>query len=964
MINSTITVDKYWCDNSKSYDVTIEFMNNPSNLHVTVLDYITQEETILSYTESTPGAGEFSFDSMTSKITTGDLFEGDGNADPKDKITITTKLDYLQKTDITSNSNYDPEVLETAYDNAVMLTRQNKEDIKRAIALPMSDSGETMELPPKKSLANSYLHFDSDGNPTPLRGLLPRVYDEEFIYVVGDITQHSGNIWIVVQDIPQTSGINDYAPGDNTDYWVQYVGRYDMWDVDLPYPKGAITSYADGVYESTLVRSKGDGNIGHIPLLTPGAIDNYWEIVKTGGAVIVQGEINDTDTVSQFDLVYFDTNGTLSIGDKSELSKSILSGFATTNGNPSETIEVQSKGLLEGFSGLIEGSHYFLGEEGNIALRGEIEHQDYIVSVGVAKSTTIMDVNIGLPEPTRNQDDGNPVGSIKYFSTYKDRSAYGYRPFCFGEDALFSKANFPVLYAEVGDIYEAQHVEAGDPASDTNHFYGVPIPGAYERVGIPDIDYATGDVSGNALINITHHITRNGTPFKLIGNDVPAPLVSGTKYFIIVNSASSISFANTETEAVAGTVITLTDSGSGTFRLTQEGIVLDDAFQGHWHENKDADGWGAFVANVASGSEITVLNEQGSDQNYNARTPKIDGINGTPRTTNETRPKTNISFGYIKVEHVTTAGEPISALRYDTGWVQFQNGDENTTKRITHNLEMHLEDGLIVQLLVKDTGGSIYNLSDGQVDVRDGSAPSGENTGVHLIDYDENNIYMFIMPGGVVVDSRAWILNPAGGTYGYYKLICVKPNLVSTIFDVSSLPKTYDLTSENIVVTLPAITGVLQTKSIYWTNGGTYKLRIKRDDGTYLDYEGEGEGHILVESDGSNWQVREYEDSGSNSNGNWKKEKDGGLKCWDTSSSEIITGGSHGNIYYGDVNMTFPYSFTTLKTAIVSSKESSGITWATYVDSSTNLTTLGCRILGSLSTSKGYLNYTALGTWK
>ena len=76
----------------------------------------------------------------------------------------------------------------------------------------------------------------------------------------------------------------------------------------------------------------------------------------------------------------------------------------------------------------------------------------------------------------------------------------------------------------------------------------------------------------------------------------------------------------------------------------------------------------------------------------------------------------------------------------------------------------------------------------------------------------------------------------------------------------------YDLTSANKTHTLPPITGAPQTESVYWTGGGTYKLTIKRDDGTYLDYKGEGNGHILVESDGSNWQVREYKDSRKISN--------------------------------------------------------------------------------------------------
>ncbi len=76
----------------------------------------------------------------------------------------------------------------------------------------------------------------------------------------------------------------------------------------------------------------------------------------------------------------------------------------------------------------------------------------------------------------------------------------------------------------------------------------------------------------------------------------------------------------------------------------------------------------------------------------------------------------------------------------------------------------------------------------------------------------------------------------------------------------------YDLTSANKTHTLPAITGAPQTESVYWTGGGTYKLTLAVTDGATVGgetagtWEGEGNGHILVESDGSNWQVREYED--------------------------------------------------------------------------------------------------------
>jgi len=95
------------------------------------------------------------------------------------------------------------------------------------------------------------------------------------------------------------------------------------------------------------------------------------------------------------------------------------------------------------------------------------------------------------------------------------------------------------------------------------------------------------------------------------------------------------------------------------------------------------------------------------------------------------------------------------------------------------------------------------------------------------------------------------------------------------------LIKSIDLTSGNSTYTLPEILGGPQKVSIYWTNGGTYKLTLAVTDGatvggeTAATWEGEGNGHIELESDGSNWQVREYEDSGAGWKKNGRK-----LDCW------------------------------------------------------------------------------------
>jgi len=76
------------------------------------------------------------------------------------------------------------------------------------------------------------------------------------------------------------------------------------------------------------------------------------------------------------------------------------------------------------------------------------------------------------------------------------------------------------------------------------------------------------------------------------------------------------------------------------------------------------------------------------------------------------------------------------------------------------------------------------------------------------------------------------------------------------------LPYSYDLSSADQSHTLPAITGAPQEEEIIWSGGGTYKLTIYQPDGTTaLDYNGEGDGHIRLISDGSVWQVVDYEDT-------------------------------------------------------------------------------------------------------
>jgi len=112
-----------------------------------------------------------------------------------------------------------------------------------------------------------------------------------------------------------------------------------------------------------------------------------------------------------------------------------------------------------------------------------------------------------------------------------------------------------------------------------------------------------------------------------------------------------------------------------------------------------------------------------------------------------------------------------------------------------------------------------------------------------------------------------------------------------------SLPETYDISAANTVIALPNISGLVQRKTYYWTGGdGTYTFSFTVSDAATIGGElatgwiGEGEGTISLESDGSNWQVADYEDSGTIADSgvetkrSWVKFKNNIMKIIGTSS--------------------------------------------------------------------------------
>ena len=238
------------------------------------------------------------------------------------------------------------------------------------------------------------------------------------------------------------------------------------------------------------------------------------------------------------------------------------------------------------------------------------------------------------------------VGEKKTFFTFKDRSSKRLAPVTYS-NAVSTTGTYAALYAEVGDMFEQSHLNAGDSASGAGFFYPTPAPSGYGRSGIPDITFSNTDVSANLLNFATPSGFRDGTIFRyeLLTGTTITNLVDGTEYYLRRVSSSTLSIHTTEANAIDNTSpIAIVDSGAGTFRLTQEGISISDAFQGHWHDYfYTANALGGPGSGGRADGNIT-----GPSVHDNVKDAVTDEVNGISRTTNETRPGTYYQFAYIR----------------------------------------------------------------------------------------------------------------------------------------------------------------------------------------------------------------------------------------------------------------------------------------------------------------------------
>jgi hypothetical protein len=476
-----------------------------------------------------------------------------------------------------------------------------------------------------------------------------------------------------------------------------------------------------------------------------------------------------------------------------------------------------------------------------------------------------------------NQKD---LGHLDYYSTYKDRP--GLKPAALNN--AVSQGSYSALFAEIGHLWNDAHVQAGDTdlSASSSLFYPTPPPGYVTRSGIPDSDSidATADIDdATELITLSTADYNSFKIFKANGADgvpVRAELISGalpggitdekTVYYIRFKTTPDIELYDTEANAIntAATTgrVNLTDA-VGTFRLTQQGIVYDDAMHAHWHEELLGNAGGSLRRTSWNNSSNNV--DSGVDQ-QSIKDPIADNKgNGTPRTANETRGREQIMYAYFKVESVQViTGEPVSALRDVVDWTVCTGWIGGAGIVVPHSLGVDFE-GYNIKILIRDPAVPSKEYT-GNIE----SYGSAGTSTLGQIPESNNSISNFLLRLGTL--GGAYI-NTSGQfavvlVTWEYKVILTKPNLVATYAD-TSFRKVYDISDGvDITHTLPDATNYFTEQIIKRRGSGSGKVIITASGSNKIKHLGvevtsielKQNGTAVLFPSGGNWEVKTYND--------------------------------------------------------------------------------------------------------
>lgn len=443
------------------------------------------------------------------------------------------------------------------------------------------------------------------------------------------------------------------------------------------------------------------------------------------------------------------------------------------------------------------------------------------------------------------------AGDFLYASTYKDRSSEGLLGFQFDSCSV---GLYPELYAVVGDIFEQAHIDAGQAASADGYFYPTPVPGSYGKSALPEITFTDAEVTdnGSVLLQIADSIFldgfRDGTPFRFEVTDGTAPtgLTDGEIYYFSFTDGYCRPFP-TEADAVANTnSITFSDSGSGTFKLTQAGLAQGFALQGHSARY--------FYNNITPTNSLNQqINDatQGGDYESSAEYKDLPLVTasayGELKITNQTRGDEYFQFGYIKAEAVIEfEGEPVSGVKTELELGLDARDWQAQEFVFTHNLNALPRD-LSIKIEIYKANG--FDWQEPQAFIWDSPTASSTNYGYSIKNGDDLDSFKVITgTSGIagVSDYTYGLTGLTDGVEGNMRATVIKHNYSTVIIDQAAYTNKTVVASAGDTVNLTAQTTLIKAS-------GDITLGTNSYDGQRAIFKNTGTSDITITDSTGTW---------------------------------------------------------------------------------------------------------------
>lgn len=278
------------------------------------------------------------------------------------------------------------------------------------------------------------------------------------------------------------------------------------------------------------------------------------------------------------------------------------------------------------------------------------QFKDYILPLNAIATDRIQDGAVTLAKlAAAVQELLMPTGAVLPYTGTAAPTGF---LLCQGQ--AVSRSTYSSLFNVIGTAYGS-----GDGSTTFN----VPdLRGMFLRGVMPTLTAnGSGSASGNNATFTAHGYNRTGMKVRMTAGALTG-LATNTDYYVIVVGANTLAFATTLANAQSGTKITI--SGTNTAVINQYidpsaraalapggntsgvGSFQEDSTQGHKHSigqeggstptGVPANSVSFFGGNTVSATNTAAMNA----------TPIADGVNGTPRTSPETRPQ-NVNVNYM-----------------------------------------------------------------------------------------------------------------------------------------------------------------------------------------------------------------------------------------------------------------------------------------------------------------------------